>query len=85
LVTLAVSFVLPANQYLAAGVFQLALQAAEIDEPRIVDAVPHFPDVVSWNLWLRIGGVVLAMAVVWFLTVVSMRRVRTDPSREATE
>jgi hypothetical protein len=85
LVTLAASFVLPANQYLAAGVFQLALQMAEIDEPRIVAAVPHFPDLFSWSLWLRIGSVVLAMAVVWSLTVRSMRRTHTVPSREAVE
>lgn len=85
LFTLAASFVLPANQYLAAGVFQMALQAAEIDDPRIVAAVPHFPDVLSWSLWLRIGGVVLAMAVVWLLTVRSMRRTHTVPSREAVE
>ena len=85
LVTLAASFVLPANQYLGAGVFQLALQAAEIDDPRITAAVPNFPDMLSWSIWLRIGGVLLVMIAVWICTARFMRHGHVARSREAME
>ena len=81
--TLAASFALPAGQFLGAGVFQLALQMAEIDDPRITSAVPNFPDMLSWDIWLRIGGVVLVMIVVWLYTVRLMRRGSAARSREA--
>jgi hypothetical protein len=83
--TFLASLVLPAGQFLAAGTFQLALQMAEIDDPRVFAAIPSFPDMLSWSLWVRIGGVVLVMAAVWFCTVRLMRHGRIAPSREAIE
>ena len=81
--TLAASFVLPVNQFFGAGVFQLALNMAGIDDPRVSAAIPNFPDMRNWEPWLRIGGVTLAMAAVWFLTIRSSRRRNTARSQEA--
>jgi hypothetical protein len=83
--TFVACLVLPAGQFLAAGTFQLALQMAEIDDPRVIAALPNFPDMLSVGIWLRIGAVVLVMVVVWLCTVWFMRRGRIARSREAMQ
>jgi hypothetical protein len=80
--TLAAAFVLPVNQMIAAGTFQLALNMAAIDDPRVRAVLPDFPDMHSMNVWLRIGGVVLAMAAVWLFTVGRLRRGSAERNRE---
>jgi hypothetical protein len=66
--------VLPANQFFGAGVFQLALYMAAIDDPRVVAVIPSFPSMLSWSVWLRIGGVLLVMGVVWLYIVRRLQR-----------
>lgn len=83
--TLAASFALPANQFFAAGVFQLALNMAAIDDPRVSAAIPNFPDMLSLSVWLRIGGVILTMVGVWLCTVRLLQRSYTTRSQEALQ
>jgi hypothetical protein len=83
--TFLASLTLPAGQFLAAGTFQLALQMAEIDDPRITAAVPNFPDMGSLSVWLRIGGVALVMIAVWLHTTRLLQRRHTTRSREALQ
>ena len=78
--TLAASFVLPTNQFFAAGVFQLGLATAEIDDQRVIAVIPNFPDMGSSSLWLRIGGVILTMVVVWLCTVKPLQNRHTARS-----
>jgi pimeloyl-ACP methyl ester carboxylesterase len=84
-VTLAASFALPVSQFFGAGVFQLGLAMTEIDNPRVIAAIPNFPNMLSLNIWLRIGGVVLAMATVWLCTVRLSQHRHTTRSQEALQ
>ena len=83
--TLAASFALPTNQFIAAGTFQLALNMAAINDPRVSAAIPNFPDMGSLSVWLRIGGVIMAMVVAWLCTVRLLQHRHTARSQEALQ
>jgi pimeloyl-ACP methyl ester carboxylesterase len=73
-VGLAACFILPVNGFLFAALIRDGLTLEQLADPLVRAAAPSFPDALSPNTLLRIGGTFVIMAAVWIATVRTMQR-----------
>ncbi|MBN1122418.1 MAG: alpha/beta fold hydrolase [Anaerolineae bacterium] len=67
-------FILPVTDFLMTAVLRMAFALEELADPYIQAALPDFPAAFSLNTLLRVAALIAVMAVVWAISVRSMRR-----------
>jgi hypothetical protein len=73
-VSLVACFILPVNDFLFAALIRDAFTLEQLADPLVRAASPGFPDALSLNTLVRIGGTLVIMAAVWIVTARTMWR-----------
>jgi hypothetical protein len=74
--------VLPVIDFIFPALFHAAFSLEKLADPVILRAIPSYPSMFSSSVLLRIGCVLLTMAIVWIATV---RLALRQPSRHSRE
>jgi len=67
-------FILPVNGFLFAALIRDAFTLEQLADPLIRAASPSFPDALSLNTSLRVGGTLVIMAMVWGVAARAIQR-----------
>jgi pimeloyl-ACP methyl ester carboxylesterase len=66
--SLAAFFLLPLGGFLFAALVRMSLTLEQLGDPSALAAIPGYPDALSLNTLLRIGGAIVIMAVIWLVS-----------------